>query len=167
VKYARLGPLIGAILVLVAVPCAATTTPTPLFNECPQVGNALGCSYLIDFGPNASIALLSDVSVKDVDSKDNILVGILNNSGTYLSLSGYTGPNSAFSSLHLTGGLWNGQSTYFEMDDPFEHDTKHVDGDDDDSGQVTPEPGSMLLLGTGLAFVGGLLRRQLRNNCQT
>ncbi len=161
----RLALLVGVAFLSVAVPSSATPTQTSLFNECPHVGQSVGCSYLIEFGSHGSVTFLSDSSVKDVDAKDDILIGILNNSGTYVNLSGYTGPNNVFSSLHLTGGLWNGKSTYFEMDDPFENETN--DDHDDDDSHVTPEPSSILLLGTGLVAAGGFLRRLLGNNRQS
>jgi hypothetical protein len=72
---------IGAALFFIAVPLSATPTPVPLFNECPHQGNALGCSYLVDFGPSGSLSLLPDSGALDVDSNDDILIGILNNSG--------------------------------------------------------------------------------------
>ncbi len=165
-RCAPLALLFGGILTLASVPCSATPSSPPLFTQCPTVGSAAGCTYLIDFGPNGAITLLPDPNVKDVDTKDDILIGILNNSGTYLSLWGYTGPNNVFSSLHLTGGLWDGKSTYFEMKDPFEDDNDRG-GEDDDQKNVTPEPGSILLLGTGLVVSAGLVRRQLEKNCQS
>jgi hypothetical protein len=109
--------------------------------------------------------LLPDSSVLDVDNKDDILIGILNNSGIYISLLGYTSPNNVFSSVHLTGGLWNGKSTYFEMKDPFED--QKIDDHDDNDRHVSPEPGTILLLRTGLLVAGGPLRRQLKKNWQS
>jgi hypothetical protein len=146
-----------------------------MFNECPQVGQSLDCSYLVGFGTKGSVNLLSDSSVKEVGSQGDILVGIQNNSGSYLNLNGHTGPNDIFSGIHLTGGLGDGKSTYFEVTDPFgdsndkndKGDCDEKDGDskscEDGGGAkgVTPEPGSIMLLGTGLMILGGTLRRKL------
>jgi len=76
VRNALLAMLVGAVLLFAALPLSATPAPVPLFNECPQVGQALGCSYLVEFGSKGSVNLLSDSSVKDVDGQGDILVVI-------------------------------------------------------------------------------------------
>jgi len=50
----------GAALLVVTVPLSATPTPVPLFNQCSQVGQAPGCSYLLVFGIQSSVKLLFD-----------------------------------------------------------------------------------------------------------
>ena len=117
------------------------------------------------------------------------MVGILNSSGPNINLSGYSGPDSTFSSIHLTAGLGDGKSTYFTWANPSDggddDDNKDCDGKDsddksckadcdkkdsdgescgdDDEGHksVTPEPASIMLLGTGLVVLGGIVRRRL------
>src|SRR5713226_7932202 len=86
-KHMRLGLWVGITLLFAVVPLSATPTSVPLFNQCPHVGEALGCSYLLVFGPHGATTLLSDPNTKDVDDQEDILVGIQNNSGSYLSLS--------------------------------------------------------------------------------
>jgi hypothetical protein len=119
----------------------------------------------LEFGTNGSVNFLFDSSVKDLDSKDEILIGILNESGHYITSTGYGGPNNVFSSVDLSTGLYNGKSTYFEIHDPFEDDKGKDDGDDDDDDDdhksVTPEPSSLLLLGTSTVVLGGIIRRKL------
>ena len=164
-RYTRFALLAGTVLVFVSIPLFATPAPVPLFNECPQVGHATGCSYLLVFGPHGDVNLLSDKNAKDVDGKEDVLVGIENNSGSYIDLADYKGPNNLFSGLHLTGGLWDGKRTYFTMKDSSEADGETGDdnSEDDDGGKPkpTPEPSSMVLLGTGLMGLGGILRRKL------
>jgi len=155
----------GAALLFVAVPLSATPAPVRSFSECQNASQPAGCSYLIEFNKDGSISLLSDPSLKDADSKDDVYIGMLNHSGKYIGLGNFTGPNNAFWGLHLTGGLADGESTYFEMKDPLEDDNDQG-GEDDDNKNVTPEPGSMLLLGTGLIAVGGLLKQQRKTVSQ-
>ena len=163
--YLRLVLLVGTVFPFVAVPLSATPTPVPLFTECPQVGQGLGCTFLLVFGPHGHVNLLSDSNVKDVDGQEHVLVGIQNNSGSYINLADHNRPDKLFSGLHLTGGLRDGKSTYFNIKDPSENDDekngKDDDKEDDDHKNPTPEPSSMVLLGTGLAALGGILRRKL------
>jgi hypothetical protein len=155
-KYIRQIMWIGVALVLAAARASATPAPVPLYTECPHVGSATGCSYLVVIGPGGSTSILSDTGVSDVDTKDDVLIGIQNNSGSNFNLSGYTGPSGAFSGIHLSGILGNGKSTYFETTDPLENDGNGNDSDDDDGSSqkcVTPEPATILLLASGLIGV--------------
>ena len=158
----RLGLWVGITLLFAVVPLSANPTSVPLFNQCPHVGEALGCSYLLVFGPHGATTLLSDPNTKDVDDQEDILVGIQNNSGSYLSLSYYKGSDDAFSGIHLTGGLDDGKRTYLVTKDSYESgDGEGEYGDDGNGWHVTPEPGSIVLLGTGLVVLSGILRRKL------
>ena len=85
-------------------------------NECPHEGQAQGCSLLLVLG-HGSADLLSDPNVSDVDNQENILVRIKNDSGSYENLDRYKGPNDIFSGSHPTGGLKDGESTYFTVKD--------------------------------------------------
>ena len=159
-RQTQLALLAGIVLLSVAASLSANQAPVPPFNQCPQVGPALSCSYLLIFGTQGSVKLLFDQNVKDVDTQEDILVGIQNNSGQYISLQGYNGPNNAFSGIHLTGGLNDGQSTHFVMKDWLEYGNQADNDDDDQNRHITPEPGSIALLGTGLVVLGGVLRRK-------
>jgi hypothetical protein len=166
VNFTRPGLLVGMLLLFVAVPSFATPVPIPLFNGCPQVGQALGCSSLMDYG--------------------SVNIAIQNNSASSVSLAGYSNPNGNFTSIHSTAVLSNGISSYFTWApsggggdnkdcDGKDSDGKSCKGDcddkdsdgkgcgDDDDGHknVTPEPASIMLLGTGLVFLGGIVRRKL------
>jgi len=55
--------------------------------------------------------------------------------------------------------LDDGKSIHVELDDPYEHDTRD-DGDDGDHKPVTPEPSSVILLGSGLFAVSRVLLRK-------
>src|SRR5258707_675170 len=112
-----------------------------LFNQRTQAGQALGCSFLLGFYAHGSGNFVFDQNVKDVDGQENVLAGIQNNSGYHIGLTGYNGPNNAFSNLRLTGGHESGKHTSFVMKDFFEHYDETDDSDDDDYGKlrVTPE----------------------------
>ena len=116
------------------------------------MGHFSGCTYLFVLGSKGSVNLFSDDNAKDGDGQGHIIVGIRNDSGSYFDLKGYTGPNNMFSGIQFTGGLDDGKSTYCEITYPH---------DDDHKKSVTPEPGSILLLGTGIIALGGILRRRL------
>jgi hypothetical protein len=152
--------VLGVAAIPIFAPTLLRATPVPLFKQCPPMGQALGCSYLLVLGPDGGSNLLFDPNIKDVDGQEDILVGIQNSSGSYLSLSDYKGSYKALSGIHLTGGLSDGKSAYYVTKDSSELDDEKKEDDDEDE-HVTPEPGSMLLLGTGLAVLGGILRRKL------
>jgi hypothetical protein len=188
VIFTRPGLLVGLLLLLVAVPSSATPAPVPLLDECPEGGQALGCSSLIDFGTGGSVNILFDQSVQAAEGQASILDGIQNDSRSYVNLASYTAPNSISSGVQLTGGLGAGKGTYFLWANPSGggDDNKDCDGkdsdsesckkddcdkkdsdsesckDDDEGGKnVTPEPASIMLLGTGLLVLGGVVRRKL------
>ena len=100
----------------------------------------------------------------DGDGINNVL-GLANNSHDS-SYGGYGGPSSFFTNITTTsvfddtgtvnffGGLANGATTYFSVESSFGTSTIIPGGQ-------TPEPGTLVLLGTGALGVAGTLRRRL------
>ena len=146
---------IGAALFFVGVPLSATPTPVPLFTQCSPQGQALGCAYLLTINWNRTISFGFDPNIKDVDAHEDILVGIQNNSN-------YSFPSFTWDGVSFPG-LAGGGHISLELKDSWDYgEQKNNDSDDDDlPTHVAPEPASIALLGTGLVFLGGLLRRQL------
>ena len=87
--------------------------------------------------------------------------------GNTLDTTGYGGPNTYFTAISpdltkgtanfITALAANGGNTYFSLEEAFNSDTPVIPGPGPSS--VTPEPGSLLLLGTGMLGVVGLFRR--------
>jgi hypothetical protein len=142
--------VVGAALLFVAFPLSATPTSVPPFNQCPTLGMAESCAYLLVLGPNGGVNLLFDANVKDVDTQDNVLFGVQNNSGYSISPFNWSGINFP--------GLPSGGHTYLELKDSFDYGELETDKHDDDP--VAPEPSSIALLGTGLIALGVIFWRR-------
>lgn len=145
--------LVGTILIFVAGPLSATPAPAslPPYNQCPTVGMAQSCAYLLVLGSGGSLNLLFDPNVKDVDTNEMILVGVQNNSG-------YSIPSFTWDGISFPG-LANGAHTYLELKDSFDYGELGDSGKGDDQ-PTTPEPTSLALLGTGLVVLCLILRRR-------
>ncbi len=87
--------------------------------------------------------------------------------GNAFDTTGYGGPNTYFTGISpdytkgtanfITALAANGGNTYFSLEESFNPATPVTPGPGPSS--VTPEPGSLLLLGTGMLGIVGLLRR--------
>ncbi len=87
--------------------------------------------------------------------------------GNAFDETGYGGPNTYFTAISpdftkgtaifITALAANGGNTYFSLEESFNPATPVTPGPGPSS--VTPEPGSLLLLGTGMLGIVGVLRR--------
>jgi hypothetical protein len=131
-------------------------TAVPMFSQCPQVGQALGCAYLLTINSNRTINFSFDPNIKDVDGQEDILFGIQNNSS-------YSIPPFNWGGIDFPG-LPSGGHTYLELNDSFDYGEQTNDNnDDDDKENHAPEPSSMALLGTGFIALGVSFWRRTRS----
>src|SRR5712691_9404305 len=52
------------------------------FNQCPAIGYATGCSFLVTIQPDLKLAIASDPGVLPFDNIEDTLVGVQNTSGS-------------------------------------------------------------------------------------
>jgi lysophospholipase L1-like esterase len=85
-----------SVLVLAALPgaAAASSMPTPPFDQCPAIGQSPSCQILLVVNPDQSVSVLGDSSVGPYDGSDDTLVGILNNSSSPITAVTVSGSGS-------------------------------------------------------------------------
>jgi hypothetical protein len=158
-------------------------------SSCPAVGLDTDCGVILTVGPGGSVSLVATGQPLFFDpiGQDDVLVGLVNDSGaplTSLFLTGngifafdgdgmcnlgygvpgcpydstqYAGPDNTFSGYNSAGNFGfvnfttpipNGGTTYFSLENL------------PSPSSSIPEPASLLLFGTGLSGLGGLMRRK-------
>jgi hypothetical protein len=82
---------------------SAASAAGPPFTQCPQVGQAPSCTILIVINADRSVSVLGDANVGPYDGGDDTLVGVQNNSSTYVQAITVTGPGSGLSTFDGDG----------------------------------------------------------------
>ncbi len=118
---------------------------------------------------NNSSAVVSSISLNgngvDIFGFDGDGIDTFGSPGNSIDDTGYGGPDSYFTNISadqttglvnfLTPLAANGGNTYFSLEQAFDAAAPPTPGP-----AVTPEPGSLLLFGTGALGIAGMLRRR-------
>jgi N-acetylmuramoyl-L-alanine amidase len=129
------GLSVATMMTFVSMPTQA------LFSQCPAIGFSAGCSILITINPSGRLTFQIDGDVPPYDGIEDILVGVLNNSGATVygielfgsglfefdgdgaNAGSYAGSNIFFSRIDINSGIVNfrngldyGNSLWFSLE---------------------------------------------------
>jgi hypothetical protein len=102
-KLTVLGIAVATGLVLMVAQPLAASAAGPPFTQCPKVGQDPSCAILIVVNPDGSVSVLGDPSVGPYDGADDTLVGVQNNSTSYIQAITVTGPGTGLSEFDGDG----------------------------------------------------------------